>query len=268
MSLRSRINAAAPLPARLARVAREELRAQRARPVRSELGFTLRGGGHQASGQFEQEEVSFILDRLPDCDVFVDIGANVGLYTCLARSRGVRALAIEPLPENLRYLYANLIDNAWTDTAVYPVALGQASGLLSLYGSGTGASFISGWAGARRETVVPVLTLDSILRGAEMLGKRLIIKVDVEGAERMVLSGARATLAAEPAPTWMVEVTLSEHHPAGRNPDFAALFDMFWSAGYSAESVHARREVTREDVTEWAAAGRSAFGGYNYAFTR
>jgi hypothetical protein len=106
------------------------------------------------------------------------------------------------------------------------------------------------------------------LRGAGVLGKRLMIKVDVEGAERMVLSGATAALAAEPAPMWMIEITLSEHHPADRNPDFAAVFETFWSAGYKSESVDARREVTGQHVTEWKAAGRTTFDGPNYAFTR
>jgi FkbM family methyltransferase len=282
MGLRSRIYAAAQLPVHLSKLAQQELRAYRAHPVRSEFGFTLRGSAHQGH---EPHEVSFIRNQLADSDVLVDVGAYFGLYTCLARSAGVAAVAIEPSPENLRFLYSNLIDNGWVDTTVYPVALGEAPGLRTIYGAGTGASLIAGWAGAllpdnepRRphheprlsslETTVPVLTLDSVLRGTGVLGKRLIIKMDVEGAERMVLSGATAALAAEPAPTWMIEVTLSEHHPAGRNPDFSAVFEMFWSAGYKSESFNPRREVTPEHVTEWTAAGRTTFGGQNYAFTR
>ncbi len=226
--------AAAPLPVHLVKFAQEELQSARAKPIRSAPGFTFRGSEHQMSGAFEADEIAYVRERLAGCDVFVDVGANYGLYTCVARSTGVPAIAIEPFWANLRLLYRNLADNGWHDTLVYPVALGDAPGLLTLFGSGTGASLIAGWAGAVQQTTVAVHTLDSLLRGADVLGKRLLIKMDVEGAEHMVLSGAAATLAADPAPTWMIEINLDEHHPAGRNPNFAAVFEMFWSAGYRA----------------------------------
>jgi FkbM family methyltransferase len=196
----------------------------------------------------------------------VDVGANFGHYTCLASTRGIPVVAIEPLPSNLRVLYQNIRDNRLRDVQVHPVAVGAEPGLLTLFGSGTGASLIEGWAGASRQTVVPVHTLDSILTGGELLGRRLLIKMDVEGAELAVLSGATRTLAAEA--TWMLEVNYEHHHPSGRNPDFAEIFERFWASGYTATALEGGRKVTREDVSRWLRQDARDFGGHNYGFAR
>jgi hypothetical protein len=139
---------------------------------------------------------------------------------------------------------------------------------LTLYGSGTGASFIAGWAGAVQQTTVAVVSLDSIVRGAGLVGQRMLIKVDVEGAEQGVLEGAKETLTASPSPTWLVEINLDEHHPAGQNPDFLEVFEIFWGHGYEATSVDAARVVSEADVAEWVRTGRRTFGGHNYVFRR
>lgn len=264
----AKIMAAAPMPVRLARLVKSELAAQRSKPVRLDLGFTLRGNAHQASGQFEADELAFVRRELEACDALIDVGANVGLYACLACKNGKPTIAVEPLPDNLRYLYANLLDNGFDEVAVHPVALGERPGLLTLYGTGTGASLIAGWAGARRQTTVPVATLDSIVRGAGLPGQQILIKVDVEGAELSVLGGAEETLSATPAPTWLVEIVLHEHHPSGQNPDFKAAFDVFWRHGYKATTVKDQRDVTPTDVAEWVRTGRRSFGDYNYIFRR
>ena len=258
----------APGPMKVAKLIRNEVRAQRSRAIPSTLGFTLRGGSTQASGEFEPDEVGFVRRELPACDAFIDVGANVGMYTCLARQAGKPTIAIEPLPDNQRYLCRNLLDNDFSDVSVYPVALGARPGLLTLYGSGTGVSVISGWADAAQRTPVPVATLDSIVKGSSLLGQRMLIKVDVEGAERGVLKGAGETLAASPAPTWLVEINLDEHHPAGQNPDFQETFEIFWGHGYSATSVDADRAVTETEVAEWVRTGRRSFGGHNYVFRK
>lgn len=248
---------------------RNEVRAQRSRAIRSPLGFTLRGGGIQATADFEPHEVAFIQRELPACEAFIDIGANVGLYTCLACQAGkTTTIAIEPFPDNQRYLLWNLLDNDFGDVRVHPVALGAQPGLLTLYGSGTGASFISGWAGATQQTTVPVATLDSVVRGSGLIGQRMLIKVDVEGAELGVLEGAFETLAASPSPLWLVEINLHEHHPAGQNPDFEKAFQTFWAHGYSAVSVDADRPVTPAEVADWVSKGRRSFGGHNYVFRK
>lgn len=115
---------------------------------------------------------------------------------------------------------------------------------------------------------MPVATLDSIVSGSSLVGQRMLIKVDVEGAEMSVLRGAGETLAASPAPTWLVEINLDEHHPAGQNPDFQEAFEVFWSHAYIATSVDTKRLVNATEATEWVRADKRSFGGHNYVFRK
>jgi hypothetical protein len=57
------------------------------------LGVKLRAGFPPAydqmrAGTFEVEETAILTTLLPQVDRFVDSGANLGYYTCLARSLG------------------------------------------------------------------------------------------------------------------------------------------------------------------------------------
>ena len=96
----------------------------------------------------KMEETALMRQHLSQSDVFIDVGANIGFYSCLARSLGKQVIAIEPLLKNLNHLYSNLIDNTWKDVEVFPVGLSDHPGLAVLYGaSSTGASLISNWVG-------------------------------------------------------------------------------------------------------------------------
>jgi FkbM family methyltransferase len=248
---------------------------KRRKAVLTPLGFKLVSSNYAANramqaGTFEVEETGIIRHHLRGAEVFVDIGANVGLYTCLARSEGKYAIAVEPQPRNLKCLCDSLSLNGWTDSEVYPLGLGASYGLATLYGaSGPSASLLAGWAALskRFQQTVAVTTLDTLLSD-RFDGKKLLIKIDVEGAEYGVLRGAERTIRMSPRPTWMVEICLNEYHPAGLNPDFAATFEMFWAQGYEARTADGQnRLVTPTDIGDWIAARRSSLRVFNYIFT-
>jgi len=228
--------------------------------------------GEMEAGRFEREEIAIVQEHLGKIDVFVDVGANIGLYACLARLAGCHTIAIEPQAKNLPLLYANLARNGDGGLEVYPVGLSDRTGLASLFGaSGTGSSLIQGWAADLHapwlRSTIPVTMLD-VLLGGRFTGKRLFIKIDVEGAEYDVLRGASKTLESSPRPSWLVEICLSEYHPAGLNPNYAATFGMFWDRGYEARTADAeRRLVLPADVRRWVDAGRCGSGVINYLFT-
>jgi FkbM family methyltransferase len=232
-------------------------------------GFLFAGPEAMRSGRFEPEETAVVRRLAGDYRVFIDVGANVGYFTCLARSLGYRVVALEPSAQNLDVLYGNLLMNGWRDVEVLPVGAGAEPGLATLYGSGTGASLITRWAGTSEVTarIIPLSTLDGVLAG-RFAGERLLIKIDVEGAEYAVLKGADAMLARRPRPTWLVEICLTENHPAGVNPHFATVFEIFRRAGYMARSVDAPdREITADLVDRWVAARSRDFGYVSYLFT-
>lgn len=235
-------------------------------------GFRLAGHAAMRAGGFEREELDLVGELLATRDVLVDVGANIGLYTCLARSLGKQALAVEPVAANLRLLRANLRANGWEDTEVAATGLADATGETEIFGTDTGASLVAGWAGLPRGTMlrqtIPLTTLDALL-AERFAGARLLVKIDIEGAEHACLRGALRTLERDPAPAWLVEICLTENFPGGANPNYLATFDLFFSRGYRAVTASAaRRPVTREEVAAWAARNRAESGSYNYLFTR
>ena len=247
------------------------------RPRKAEMtpyGFKLLGSSsihHRKMklGIFELEETAIIRHYLDQAQVFVDVGANIGFYTCLARSTNKHVIAIEPLQQNLNHLYANLNTNHWNDVEVYPVGLSDRPGLVTLYGASmTGASLINGWAGAseRFQRTIPVTTLD-ILLNERFEGKKLLIKIDVEGVEYLVLQGGIKALRLTPRPTWMIEICLSEYYPAGLNPNYAVTFALFWQNGYEARTANQEGRVIKPtDVERWVRGGYCDSRVINYIF--
>jgi FkbM family methyltransferase len=249
-----------------------EFREEAHKAHRSSFGMDLVGPRYLIDSGFESDEIALVEKKLEQTDVFVDVGANLGLYTCLAASKGRRVVAIEPLASNLRYLYRNIRSNRLKGVEVFPVGLSSAPGLSVLGGIGAQASFLPNWAQADYsfnqyvETVCPVSTLDIVL-GNRFSGMRLLIKIDVEGFEFEVLQGATATLEMSPKPSWIVECFLDKYHPGSRNPNFSQAFAKFFDRGYGARAASENgASVTRETIGEWVKQGAVEGGVYNFLF--
>jgi FkbM family methyltransferase len=244
-----------------------------ARAVRTPLGFVMQGNALMQSGAFEPMETELVQRLLRDVDTLVNVGANIGYYACIALQQGKSVIAFEPMPGNLHHLLCNLRHNGWERRAeVFPMALSDQSGIIDIYGGGTGASLVRGWANQPEQyvTQVSVNTAEQVL-GNRLGGKRCLILVDVEGSENRFLAGASNLLRLEPSPTWLVEITIGEHLPRGVtvNPDLLSTFDKFFLAGYSAWAIGvSTRLVAREEVVAVATTGRDTLGTHNFVFSR
>jgi FkbM family methyltransferase len=183
-----------PWMARRYRATRDNLLLKRARPCETTFGFRLYGGAGLDTSIRASGELDTFLALLAHCELVVDVGANVGLFTLLALRHGRRVVAVEPSPGNLALLYRNVVlDGVEEDLEIFPIALAARPGLGPLYGGGPGASLLRGWGSVKApyETVVPLNTLDNVVRARRA---RMLIKVDVEGSEWSVLQGASETL--------------------------------------------------------------------------
>lgn len=128
--------------------------------------------------------------------VFVDIGAHIGKYAVLmAKLIGKRGfvIAIEPCPKNYAILVRNLKLNNLKNVVALPIGLWNSEGEIELF-----TSFRYGWHSTKRDyglgsVRVRVTTLDNLLGNYQITGK-LIIKIDVEGAEPEVLEGSLKTI--------------------------------------------------------------------------
>jgi FkbM family methyltransferase len=258
-----------PIVADTFRLVRDYVKFRTSTPRELPLGFKLMGHPKMVSGHYELEETEIIGAELEHADVFVDVGANIGYYTCFARRRGKRVLAIEPSPTTLRFLYANLLANDIRDVEVIPVGLSDHVELTTLYGTGGTASLIPGWSRASSAygTVIPTTTLDHLLAG-RFADDRLFVKIDIEGAEYGMLRGAVKTMDRAIAPTWFVEIFL-DGGKGYLNERFEPTFELFWQHGYTAhDAAIGGAIVTPADVGRWVAAGQAPSAGANYVFRR
>lgn len=141
-------------------------------------------------GGYEKEQVAYLLSRMkPGCDVFIDVGANFGLYTLQVVKSGFaqEVHAFEPDPRNIGQLTGNLYLNNMTGAVnVHRVAVSDKPGRLSFRlaaGTSTGQNRVA----ADGDVVVEATTLDQAF-GCK--GKSIFIKMDIEGHEAAALRGA------------------------------------------------------------------------------
>ena len=248
---------------------REEFRWRRKTPQVTPFGFKLVSEKFMNFYELEEDERVILQKYLHSTDLFIDIGANVGFYSCLAASVGVPTVCFEPVVQNLRTLYRNLRLNNVKECEVWPIGLSDRPGLLELYGANTGASLVRGWAGLHAEAwaqVIPVNTLDNVL-GTRFDNKRMLVKIDVEGAEYGVLQGARRLIAGIPQkPIWLIEVSRRQHRPEP-NPHFADTFKLFWEHGYEVRTANGEfRKIELSDVEQWMEPGAEEPQTHNWCF--
>jgi FkbM family methyltransferase len=124
---------------------------------------------------------------------FVDIGANVGLYSLyLATCGDVRTLAIEPQPGIVERLRFHLAANPSAKVDVLPIALSDCAGeaVLVINEADSGGTHIDkqdGRQSAGERIAVPSKPLTAVLADCGIATVDAL-KIDVEGAEDIVLA--------------------------------------------------------------------------------
>ena len=154
-------------------------------------------------GVYERGEIAYFRSRFGAGMTFIDIGANVGLYSALALStpgfRG-RVLAIEPHSESRLYLQKTIESNAAAASGAALVcghAASDRAETLTLYKNpeNKGDNRLYPDPLLRGEETVAADTLDNICRRYAIASAQFI-KIDVQGAEARVIRGATGLLAA------------------------------------------------------------------------
>jgi len=134
-------------------------------------------------------------------DVFFDVGANIGSYSWLAKEHRVRDIFMfEPDRTNCRLLMRTLRANRLEHVFLVPFAASASAGVATFYpdrASGATGSLenhrlnahsLHAAYGMGESLAVPTLPLDLFADFCH--GKRVLIKIDVEGAEASVFAGA------------------------------------------------------------------------------
>jgi FkbM family methyltransferase len=158
-------------------------------------------GGLLSVSNFESIELNFVLKSLSPGDVFIDIGANGGLYSVLASKQVTlsgHVYSFEPGIRELKILHNNLGLNCCENVTIIPKAVSNEVGSAQFAVSHDGAM------NSLKQTdhplqkfkewqTVEVTTIDQFVEDSSI--ERVdFIKIDVEGAESLVFKGAENLL--------------------------------------------------------------------------
>jgi FkbM family methyltransferase len=152
-----------------------------------------------SDGLYEPAETSLIQKILRPNMTFVDVGANIGWYTLLAASKvGVkgRVISFEPEPLNNALLKQSIALNNFQNVILMQKCLSNCNGTTKLYlaGQNFGAHSIVRQTSTRPTDIdVETQKLDDVLTEIG-INNVDILKIDVEGAEALVLEGSQQTI--------------------------------------------------------------------------
>jgi FkbM family methyltransferase len=166
----------------------------------------------QRVDSYEPETMRVFLSLLRPGSVFLDVGANTGLFalTAAALHDTAQVHAFEPLPLIARRLRRNVRLNKLSRIVVNRAAVGRLAGETELHVPATGfclpssASMAAGLFGKTRAIRVPLVSLDSYARSRD-LPRVDVIKIDTETTEHRVIDGACMLLGRD-QPALIVEV--------------------------------------------------------------
>ena len=243
--------------------------------VRSEVGYILCSSTDPAvlaclleAGELEPGTRLLIQCFLKPGDVFIDVGANLGMHTLAAahamRGRG-RIIAFEPFETTQRLLAKSIWMNGFSELVeIHQAAVSNHDGHQMLFlGPTSGHNSLYNLAPASTQSPqsveVPLVRLDSVVPPDTHID---LIKIDVEGAELEVLESAKAIIAANPSIALIVEFGFSHLARTGHTTkDWLAAFQ---DLGLEHQAIDARTG----QFEKWTDAQLEAADSVNLFFAR
>jgi FkbM family methyltransferase len=188
-----------------------------------------------------EPEFQHLEEFLDSNSVFVDVGANVGIYTLKAAKyldKGGIVLALEPFPDILSTLYHNIQANRFTNVRLRNFCAGKDTGHSMLWMNSNKPNSFSLVKIDKEASSLSTLTvsLDELF-GWEGLERLDYLKIDAEGAEQQILVGATKILEKH-RPIIQLEVTINEVLP------FLIEYSIFQAPG-SPNKIYIPNESTK-----------------------
>lgn len=201
----------------------------------------------------EPDTVAWI-ENMPAGDTFVDIGANIGIYTILAAKQGLKVIAFEPEAQNYALLCRSIQINDGIDASAYCIALSDEWKLDQLYLS----AFLPGGschtfgadlnhrleqrerpAGSLKQGCL-ALPLDQLKISADH------IKIDCDGLEHKIIAGASQTISKCKSILVEINQKLPEHMNITRY-----LQDVGFKYDQTQVDTATRKDGTFKDCGNW-----------------
>jgi len=193
-------------------------------------------------GVWEPDLTEFIRNRLDAGDTFVDVGANIGVFTLLASHRvgpNGAVVAIEASRSVYRDLLETLeINGGPRNVRPVNVAAAECAKTLAVYSGpaeNTGLTTTVASRGFAHEGTIPALPLGDILTDEETRNARLV-KIDVEGGEPGVIGGMTQFLG-RCRPDVEILIELSPHWWDAGTPAPSKVLEPLFRAGFNAYEI-------------------------------
>jgi len=171
-------------------------------------------------GTFETGTLKAIKKILPRDGVTLDIGANLGWYAMHMAFWSGECHAFEPVPLIFSKLRKNCELNGLGKIQLNNLALSNHAGVATMHtfpGEPDGHSSMSDLGHKNFQScAVRTITLDSYVAGRR-ISRVDLVKLDVEGAEMLILRGASAFLASSRT-TWVIEINTRTSRAFGYKP--------------------------------------------------
>ena len=173
-------------------------------------------------------DFKIIKNNVKDGDNVIDLGANIGYFTLiLAKLVGPtgKVFAFEPDPRNLALLKKNVEYNNYKNVIIVPKAVSNVNDKCTLYtGQKTfGQNKIYKPKKTKTQKFIPIdsetVRLDDFFKTNGLLDKISFIKMDVEGAEFLALSGMKEILKLNKNIKIFTEAEISYLEDAGSSYD-------------------------------------------------
>lgn len=168
---------------------------------------------------YDRAERAFLAERLGPGSAFVDVGANVGIYSLLAAKAGARVLAVEPQPAVFARLAFN-IGAAGLGSRVTAVqtAVADREGDIEIVIDERNLGHSGADTTGDRRITVPCRPLLALM-DEHGITRADVMKIDVEGAEDVILKAFFDTAPVERLPGAII----LENVPARWSTDCVAL---------------------------------------------
>tara|TARA_B100000989_G_scaffold260254_1_gene210787 strand:- start:1279 stop:2166 length:888 start_codon:yes stop_codon:yes gene_type:complete len=163
----------------------------------------------------EIETINWILSFEPNSN-FLDVGANIGLFSLFAAKKNHNVISIEPESHNFTILNLNIFDNKLNDKIIcYPISIASKNKLskLNIYKMGWGHSMHSfnseiKIGGDIKKSVFKQgsfgMSLDEVIEQTQFFPD--YIKIDVDGNELDVIYGFSKFLSSKKIKSIMIEI--------------------------------------------------------------
>ncbi|MDZ7687758.1 MAG: FkbM family methyltransferase [Halobacteriales archaeon] len=198
----------------------------------------------------EKEMLADAVEELKPSDVFYDIGAHIGLYTCFASqvcSAGT-VVAFEPHAPNVRQLEKNISLNKPERATIINKAVSNQEGEVAFSQPDKESTESFHSAGSIQTKKEGSLTVDMVVGDSIIERKGLpqptVVKIDTEGAESLVIDGMRNSLTNEDCRVVYCEVHPGKHIALDDGDEVDAVTDIkheLQKLGFKIESSEERQ---------------------------